>query len=702
MDKYIIDTFYKNYIAGHNSFKPTVLYGLSPNTQVIIESFPEYPIIGLLDGFQTEGEIYGKPILDIDMLAGKKCQIIIVARSGTQRIIFQRIKNFCNKNHIPVLNVAGEIFIEDNKLINRNHSYFAVKEEELYKQIDEHDNVSFDVFDTLITRLVHPEDVFFLTALKTGSLNFDFAVERIRAEKHLSGKGVVDIDDIYQEIHRRTQADKQLLEHLKANELQTEEMILKKRDSVVKAFRYALKKGKKVYLISDMYYSKDIIISFLTKSGIYGYLDILVSCDYGTDKANGLYSVYLQKAGVGSCLHIGDSREADGICAKEYGIDSFLIKTPIEMLEISSCQCTVWNIKQELARLEVGIFAANAMNNPFALYGSQGCLMLSSAYQYGYQFLAPLLTEFIFWFITNVEREYLDRVLFISRDGYLMHKMYERIRQFRIKMGDTSIPASIYCLISRNLGIAASLQNDDDIRYAAKLPFNGTGKEMLQRRFFLEEDICQDDNSMYPDIEEYILAHKKAVYTKSNEMRSNYLKYISGFQLDNLSSFGLFDFVSTGTCQMCLEKILNKKLTGLYFYREYENYEPKKNLTIHDFGHDYSSYMEKVKDNYFCLENLLKEPAASVSYIDWEGNVVKNKEYRNAFQLDTIKEVQTGIMDYLEDVLAIRADMLFQGVGMGAKFLAMANDKCVDINIPYIKACNIKDEFTNRMIEVAL
>ena len=46
-----------------------VLYGLSGHTEEIVSGCPEFTFLGLLDGFQESGELYGLPVLSLTQVA---------------------------------------------------------------------------------------------------------------------------------------------------------------------------------------------------------------------------------------------------------------------------------------------------------------------------------------------------------------------------------------------------------------------------------------------------------------------------------------------------------------------------------------------------------------------------------------------------------------------------------------------------------
>lgn len=68
---YYIELFRHNFVEGRGKIGKTAFYGLGRQTEEILRAFPSFPVIGLLDGYREEGEIYGKEIISLASLAGQ-------------------------------------------------------------------------------------------------------------------------------------------------------------------------------------------------------------------------------------------------------------------------------------------------------------------------------------------------------------------------------------------------------------------------------------------------------------------------------------------------------------------------------------------------------------------------------------------------------------------------------------------------------
>lgn len=86
--------------------QPVAIYGLGVETEKVLpELRRSYQIVGLLDSFRTDGELYGEKIISIDQArsAGFK-KIIIIARPGSCKAIAAKIGERCKLTGISLVN----------------------------------------------------------------------------------------------------------------------------------------------------------------------------------------------------------------------------------------------------------------------------------------------------------------------------------------------------------------------------------------------------------------------------------------------------------------------------------------------------------------------------------------------------------------------------------------------------------------------
>ena len=103
---YMTQTFDANFRKYKN--EKLVLYGLGIHTKNILDACRGYNFYGLMDGYRKSGYMYGKKIISEEQLLKEKIQyIIIVARSNSVKIVFNRIQKFCKENEIQVFDIYG-------------------------------------------------------------------------------------------------------------------------------------------------------------------------------------------------------------------------------------------------------------------------------------------------------------------------------------------------------------------------------------------------------------------------------------------------------------------------------------------------------------------------------------------------------------------------------------------------------------------
>lgn len=680
------ELFKKNFIDKEERKKSTVLYGLGKQTEEVLSEFPDFPVAGILDGYCEEGEFFGRKIISLDSLIGQDIQIVILARKASEKIIYKRIKQFCSRHDIPVFNLEGVLLGQVQEREMYYAPYLQRSAEELSCRIEEYDAISFDIFDTLLVRKTGSQEMVFAMIEEKCGTSFPYAKVRMRAELELARNSVPTIYDIYEWIGRQTKASSAELSQLMQAELEMEKLVLEPRSIMVQLLKDAVSLGKQVYLVSDMYLPKEILEGILSRNEINGYDGIFVSCDYGTNKAGRLYQIYAMHS-KGKRLHIGDSDELDGRCAMVQNIDTYLIKAPGDMAELTA----IGNAADKVdgANGLQGMIYARLFNDPFALHRGYGKLH-AAPYELGYGILGPLLTGYIHWLYGKLRKEPLDCILFISRDGYLVKKIYDLMRPLD---GEDDLPEAYYVMTSRSFSVFASLETDEDISYASDLPFQGTATEMLQKRFHLEN---AEILPFSQDVEKlpYIMKHKNLILSKAASARSRYLKYLSPLKL-NQRRAGIFDFVSTGTCQMCMEKITKTLLKGYYFERIADSYKCKVRLHIADYVHEYASGYES--DNYFLLESWIKSTEPSMEDVRDDGRIVYCRQHISENQKRYIDQIQKGALEFCRDYLVLEKN------GMSGEeieefafhILPFINENFIDIQLEYQEHF---DEFTNRKI----
>ena len=197
----------------------------------------------------------------------------------------------------------------------------------LEKLTDCADVVSFDVFDTLLYRVVNlPTDVFRVmepfVLEKTGVAGF--AEKRILAERkarQVPGRKDVTLEQIYDAFMELTPDSRELL---MTYEKQMERKLLRRDEAMASLLERCASTGKRVLVISDMYHSAEFIGEVLHSCGIYAYDGLYVSSEYNATKADGELFLTVEREerlpNRKGWLHIGDNIYSDNVVPRSLGI----------------------------------------------------------------------------------------------------------------------------------------------------------------------------------------------------------------------------------------------------------------------------------------------------------------------------------------------------------------------------------------------
>lgn len=234
----------------------------------------------------------------------------------------------------------------------------------LIEEVEKHDIISFDIFDTLVMRNVYyNKDVFRIMAQKLDPVwGIDFFSVRTEAEQVLSQETYPYIEEIYAYISQKCPCLYGKEAELIEMEIQLETDLILPRQDVVDIFNLAKKLQKRVYIVSDMYMHKETLAAILDKNGITGYEKLLISSEYNSSKPQHLFDHYLKEIPEGTYLHIGDSWHCDILPSGKLGIDSFRLKMSTEIYEYQENTIPPQDLQE---RTRVAEYVAKHYNSPF-------------------------------------------------------------------------------------------------------------------------------------------------------------------------------------------------------------------------------------------------------------------------------------------------------------------------------------------------
>ena len=657
------------------------LYGLGTETERFIRENSNLEIVGLLDGFKTEGEMYGYPIISLSDVTLKDVKLIIViARPGSCKVITKRIGQFCKDNNISLYDVRGKNLLEQISISYDFKNINGYTKKDILDKVQNVDVVSFDLFDTLVARTVYSyTDIFELVDMRLEEKKIeisDFPKRRLQSEKELSKTSSPSLVQIYDDVLKQTSCTLITSDELASLEWDIDFSCIVPRKEMCRLIEDLISSGKKVIITTDLYYSEKQVCDILEKVGIIGLDKVFVSSKYGTFKTQNLYEVVKESYSGCRILHIGDDSYADIDKAIEHSIDSFKIYSGFELLDGLGGLGLDESISSLTDRVKAGLFISEVFNSPFVFEDEDRVLSISSSYDVGNVFCAPMISDFIYWLDRVSKNEDYKQILFCSRDGYLPIKLFDKI---------STQTRSHYFLASRTAAIRAGMENEKDIGYVDSMKYFGSEDEALKNRF----GICLSDNDS---------DRNDAILSKSSVLRENYKKYIREFDFSE-GNIGMFDFVAKGTTQLYLQKLFTQHMKGFYFLQLEPDFMSDKGLEIEPFYTEEEKNESAIFENYYILETILTAPHPQVLEFNELGRPVYAEETRNSRDLNTFEKAQKGIMEYFDRISdLIPAEYYCENKKLDEQILALINK--IKIFDEDFMSLTVEDPFFGRMTDI--
>ncbi|GFI48235.1 hypothetical protein IMSAGC019_03562 [Lachnospiraceae bacterium] len=628
------------------SERKTAIYGTGIAARILLNCGFYNQIAGVMDKKRPGTLFYKKVIMNEEQaVEAGITQIVVAAKVGNYRIVAGKIVDFCEKNGILLRGLNGRNLLQwcGAGVLKYNwmdRQYIALNSDILKTQIDNHEAISFDVFDTLIMRKVmQPTDLFYLVGQKakiSGISPAIYAEKRRYADKYNKyEKNIFGIYHTLQEILMLTDEER---DRLVALEVETEMQMAVCRNEMVDIFRYALSCGKRVFLISDMHLTESMISKILSGLGIEGYEKLLVSCDYHCGKTSGLFHIYKGLIQKGRCLHIGDNEISDGAASKE-GIDVFLVRSAMTMLKASNLNTLkgyACSMKEQNA---LGLLLAEIFNNPFGFHAGHGIMQVGTYKEWGYRFLGVYVVAYIDWLARQLKESQVDKMLFSTRDGYLFYDLYQWYR----KNVNGAIPEAIYFKTSRKLCYLASMSDEESIEFFLNYDDVYAPEELLEKRFLLEKDdiLPYSDEGRW----EYVKKHKEKIFQKAAVIREKYFSYMDSIGLQEDREYGFFDSYCRGTVQYLMERFVPFGLHGFYLGKIHNARGLK---SVRSFYVDKGDYMklDDINVKRTLMEYCFSSPETNIIGMDEDGNFIYAEEYRTDRDIKHMLDIQEGIREF--------------------------------------------------------
>ena len=506
---------------------------------------------------------------------------------------------------------------------------------ELKHCIDKAKVVSFDIFDTLLYRpFVEPSDIFRFIERKynipgytKNRRNAEFKARTLNGtSKEITSEQIVNF----------------LPEQFKpyfAKELSLEKQVLNKIEDSFEAFNYALKKGKRVFITSDMYLSEEFLIECLTKNGITGYEKLLVSSSYGTRKEDGqLFSVLLSLANIepNQILHIGDNLNSDVIQPSLKGLNTYFFEKKINIFFKENRKMQGFYLNSN-KNLDASIICAISCFNNFSYKNYWA--------DFGFNIAGPIYAGYAAWIFKQVAQPN-SNILFLMRDGFNLKKIFDILyNSYKIKTN--------YLYVPRNLSLSCTL---DFKKYFSVGTENGISALNSLIKFY--SNYHKEFKNLSPirtleEAEKFIKSNRKKLELLRAIEIKRFMSYVQGVVGQSDSVFIVDTFSQSLSAQQAVCEVLklidtSKQIQGLYWFTLLKDPNLKKKCSFKEF--------QKVRGHQFndwnLMEFIFSAPIPPVINIDTCGNPITSPVDKwTETRIKTFPSMSHGAEDFISNFL---------------------------------------------------
>ncbi|MGN6237771.1 rhamnan synthesis F family protein [Dyella sp.] len=537
--------------------------------------------------------------------------------------------------------------------------------------------ISFDLFDTLVTRpFLHPSGTRAYLAHRVeqvfGLSNFAALREISEARARAECGCDVSSASIYAAMAHLPELHGQDVAAIRDLELATEARLLKPRRAVLDAARVQARAGKRIIAISDMYLTASELRHALPAPVTTALQEIYVSCDTGWRKDSG--DVWRQLPERASAvparwLHVGDNEHADVQLPLSLGfIGPVHTMRPAALLDVVPALRPLRPKPDLLHRwpdqLWLGLlanhFGALADQSPEAFTPG---LVIETPETFGYVVLGPLLLDYCAWLARMTLESGNTRLLFLSREGYLLLRAFRRLQQ-----SDPSLAAirASYLLVSRRAVNTPSLHRIEDLAPIFAAPYTGSFHTMLSARLgeTLADAVTRELGSAataetvyLPEMGSALIERLRpaaaAILEIARNEREAYLAYWAA-QTEGDAAI-VADIGYAATIQTRLAEVTGASLHGAYFAVRRSALQAGRNRVsgrFHDGCRGVDCKPSPVMSHHLLLEAVLTAPEGQFSHFQLDANGPSPVHSSNAPLPATwavIDRVQAGALQFMDD-----------------------------------------------------
>lgn len=353
------------------AYHRVALYGTAANAKAILDAYPDYPILCLIDKEKPGRYLYGKVVVTLEEAAALDVDVIILAAQiSSEMEIYNRIAEFCSSHNIQVYDFYGnEMHRLFRDLLNQKVTFPQRDAEQLYQKCQAYPVISFGCLDTLMSRSVGDTNDFYGLLQETASKEGIYG--DLKAMRQDGDFVHMRSDAIYERIGARLNLSNSAATRLAEIEYEQELRCAVPRPSMVALANRLAAEGKRVYVISDLALNAEQMRALLARLGCSEQIRCIPR-EMNVGKTNGLFRTLLDQEPGQKILHIGANELDDFVTASAYGIPAVWIPKAFTLMQGSAYRMTGAQMKQPENRGIIGDFYSHTYADPFCLqYGKE-------------------------------------------------------------------------------------------------------------------------------------------------------------------------------------------------------------------------------------------------------------------------------------------------------------------------------------------
>lgn len=380
--------------------------------------------------------------------------------------------------------------------------------------------------------------------------------------------------------------------------------------------------GKTIIAISDMYIPSEFLKIILHKNGFTNIKAVYVSGEYKKSKGSKhLYEEVVKKIGVEAkkILHIGDNLQSDYFSAMDSGINAIFLEKYIDKFYKTQSGKKYAFLSKKNDSLDFSIITS---------VSAIQLLQNSNNYWYdlGYNFGCPFAIGYTQYIIEQCKLNNINNLLFVSRDGYILQKIY------KILTGENALE-NHYIYAPRILNIKCFLDYRNNFTY-------------LKNIFDINKDICPDFNTIpetFEQAKQLFNNNIAELHHRAENEYNEYKQYLAQLDIKN-SRMATID-MTTGafSSQAFLTNIFKDKIVlGLFSGTFCENTEFKYKTFAN------KNFIPEDIPKINILELLFTAPELPLESIKNSKPVYKTPTKDDLFRLNIYPYIEQGILDFVK------------------------------------------------------